>query len=106
MEESAENTQIEILKSSGLLAEFVRNSGGTWNQAEVEGLLIRIRELNVTIPLEKIGTLLEAEKVAFMQKIAENKTGVEETVNFGELSLGKKREFLGAEIKRKMKVRS
>lgn len=100
MEEIAENAQIEVLKNSGLLSEFVRNTRGNWNQAELEGFLIKIREQNITIAVDKLGALLESERVAFAQKGAE---GGETAVNFDELGLKKKREIFGSELKKRIR---
>jgi hypothetical protein len=103
MGESQENTHAEVLKDSGLLAEFVRKTGGNWGQAEWEDLLARIRGQNITGPPEKVGAMLELERVAYAQKIAERKDGEEATVNFDELTLRKKREYLGCEIRRRIR---
>jgi hypothetical protein len=100
MEEIAENAQIEVLKNSGLLSEFVRNTKGNWNQAEVEGLLMKIREQNITIAPDKLGALLESERVAFAQKGVE---GGETAVNFDELGLKRKREIFGSELKKRIR---
>src|SRR5271157_2805687 len=99
MEEIAENAQIEVLKNSGLLSEFVRNTKGNWNQAEVESLLIKIREQNITIAPDKLEALLESERVAFAQKA----DGGETAVNFDELGLKRKREVFGSELKKRIR---
>lgn len=100
MEEITENAQLEVLKNSGLLSEFVRNTKGNWNQAEVESLMIKIREQNITIAPDKLGALLESERVALAQKGA----GEGETaVNFDELGLKKKREIFGSELKKRIR---
>jgi len=102
MEENIENAQIELLKNSGLLSEFVRNSGGNWSQAELENLLSRIREQNITIHPDKVGAMLEAERIALSQKAVGSNEG-EQAVNFDNLGLRKKREFLEKELK--MRIR-
>jgi hypothetical protein len=101
MEENAENAQLEVLKSSGLLSEFVRTTKGKWNQAELESLMMRIREQNVTIAPDKIGAVLESERIAFAQEsIVDAK---EATVNFDELGLRRKREVFGTELKKRIR---
>ncbi len=101
MEESTENAQLEVLKSSGLLSEFVRTTRGKWNQAELEGLMVKIREQNITVTPDKIGAVLEAERITFAQEsIADAR---EATVDFDELGLRKKREIFGAELKRRIR---
>jgi len=98
-----EEMQLEVLKNSGLLSEFVRNTGGNWNQEDLDGLLSRIKEQNITVPLERIGAILESERVAYAQKLLEKKDEGETAVNFDELGLRRKREFLEVEIKRRMR---
>jgi hypothetical protein len=101
MEESTENAQLEILKSSGMLSEFVHTTKGNWNQAELEGLMLKIRERNITIAPDRIGAVLEAERVAFAQEsIVDAK---EATVSFDELGLRRKREVFGTELKRRIR---
>lgn len=100
MEEMDENAQLEVLKSSGLLAEFVRNTKGTWSQVELESLLMRIREMNVTISPGKIGAMLESERVAIAQK---SPVVGETAFNFDELSLRRKREVFGSELKKRIR---
>ena len=101
MEEISEDAQLEVLKSSGLLAEFVRNTKGRWNQAELEGLMIKIRERNITIALEKIGSVLESERITFAQESIVDAR--EATVNFDELGLRSKREVFGSELKKRIR---
>jgi hypothetical protein len=101
MEENSEDAQLEVLKSSGLLAEFVRNTKGKWNHAEFEGLMIKIREQNVTIAPEKIGAVLESERIAFAQESIVDAR--EATINFDELGLRSKREVFGNELKKRIR---
>ncbi|NYZ76336.1 hypothetical protein H0N98_03750 [Candidatus Micrarchaeota archaeon] len=101
MEENAENAQLEILKSSGLLSEFVRNTKGNWNQAELEALMTRIREQSITIATDKIGAVLESERIAFAQESIVDAR--EATVNFDELGLKRKREVFGSELKKRIR---
>jgi len=103
MEGGAQKNQVEVLKNSGLLSEFVRSTGGNWEQSDIESLVAKLREENITVTPEEIGTLLEAEKVACAQKVTDKKTEEEVTVNFDKLSLRKKREFLGIEIKKRIR---
>jgi hypothetical protein len=103
MEEETEKTQLEVLKSSGLLSEFVRSTEGKWNEADLEELLARIEKQDITISPEIIGAILESERVAYTQKIAEGSRDGEATVNFDELGLRKKREYLESEIKRRIR---
>jgi hypothetical protein len=100
MEESTENAQLEVLKSSGLLSEFVRNTRGKWNQAELESLLVKMKEQNITIATDKIGAVLESERVAYAQK---SEAEGEMTVNFDGLGLRRKREVFGAELKKRIR---
>jgi hypothetical protein len=101
MEESTENAQLEVLKSSGLLSEFVRNTRGKWNQAELEGLMMKIREQDITIAPDKIGAVLESERIAFAQEsIADAR---EATINFDGLGLRRKREIFGNELKKRIR---
>jgi len=101
MEENIENAQIELLKNSGLLSEFVRKNGGNWSQTEFENLLLRIRGQNIIIHPEKVGAMLEAERIAFNQK-AVGSSG-EQAANFDDLGLRKKREFLESELKKRLR---
>jgi hypothetical protein len=102
MVENIENAQIELLKNSGLLSEFVRKSGGNWSQTELENLLIRIREQNIIIHPEEVSAMLEAERIALSQKAAVSNDG-EQAANFDDLGLRKKREFLEKELKRRIR---
>jgi len=98
-----EDKQLELLKNSGLLSEFVRSKGGSWSHQDWEQLLERIKQENITLPPEVIGTLLEAERVAYMQKLSERKEEGEVAVNFDKLTLRKRRSYLEEEIRRRMR---
>lgn len=54
--------ELERLKSSSLLKDFVRKQEGAWNHVGWEGFLFSIRQLGYTIPAEVIGAELEVEK--------------------------------------------
>lgn len=101
MEDGIENAQLEVLKNSGLLSEFVRTTKGKWNQAELEGLMLKIREQNIAIAPDKVGVMLEAERIAFAQESIVDAR--EATVNFDELGLRRKREVFGIELKKRIR---
>jgi len=102
MVENIENTQIELLKNSGLLSEFLHKSGGNWSQVEFEGLLVKIREQNILIHPERVSAMLEAERVALSQNTTIKSDG-EQAVNFDDLGLRKKREVLETELKKRIR---
>jgi len=102
MEENIENAQIELLKNSGLLSEFVRNGGGNWSITELESLMSRIKEQNITIHPEKVVAMLEAERTALSQKAVGSNEG-EQAVSFDDLGLRGKREFLEKELKKRIR---
>ncbi|MEM3555412.1 MAG: hypothetical protein QXF56_01705 [Candidatus Micrarchaeia archaeon] len=96
-----EEKQLELLKNSGILSEFVQSTGGNWKHEDWEKLLERVRGENITLPPEVIGTLLEAERVAYMEKLS--KSEGETAVNFEKLTLRKRRRYFEEEIKRRMR---
>jgi hypothetical protein len=101
MEEGTENAQLEVLKNSGMLSEFVRNTRGKWNQSELESLMLKIKEQNITIAPDKIGAMLESERIAFAQESIVDAR--EATIDFDELGLKKKREVFGRELKKRIR---
>lgn len=78
----------------------MRSTGGNWEQSDIESLVAKLREENITVTPEEIGTLLEAEKVACAQKVTDKKTEEEVTVNFDKLSLRKRGNFWEERLKR------
>lgn len=98
-----EDEQVQILKNSGLLTEFVRSTGGNWTQQDWEKLLEKVKERNIMLPPEVIGSLLEAERVACAQGVAGKESEGEVAVNFDKLTLRKRRRYLEEEIRRRLR---
>lgn len=95
--EDEELKQLGLLKSSQIVSDFVEKQQGKWNHSDWEGLVKKVREQNITISDDKIGVLLEEERINYFNKKAEisekkepEKIVLNDANNFDKL--GKKRE--------------
>ncbi len=72
--------ELERLKSSSLLKDFVRKQNGGWDHPQWEGFLASIRDLGYTLPSHVIGAELEVEK-EFYWKVKLGEISVPEATN-------------------------
>ncbi|MFH0817779.1 MAG: hypothetical protein V1909_04045 [Candidatus Micrarchaeota archaeon] len=54
--------ELERLKGSNLLKDFVSVQGGSWNHVDWEDFISSVRELGYSLPVDVIGAELEMEK--------------------------------------------
>jgi hypothetical protein len=66
-----ESKQIGLLKSSHILSNFVEKRHGSWNHGDWQELLKRVKEQNITVSEDKVGTLLEEERMNYFKKKSE-----------------------------------
>lgn|GEM_PF-3382523 len=95
-----EISQIELLKSSRILSNFVAQQKGNWNHSDWENLLKKLKEQNFALSNDKIGLLLDEEKRKYLEKRLDDvkkepeKVVLEETHSFEKLGKKERRRYM------------